>query len=349
MATDKISTLSEFLRQSGAKYRVFDMARRVVKLAPDEFFNFEHARSPYPYPFKQSALFGIVFWNQQSPDNRYVWFLNFPLDEQGLLNQAARDEFLVMVLDRVGECMLAADNGQQIQGALKDSPYAFKPREDRMAAFNAQVTHNLGLKPSAYFDDVKAYFSSNDSLDRWQSLGMQGFADYAARLDLDETFNLMQRIPLLPIQPFMMLTTFLENTELELGVVEVFSLRVKTELQEKQPNIEQLSACLRAVSHSPAKGLVAQMVKAVLNHPCSRNIELLATISGRLWKTLEQHELCLLFIEQLAKNNVGQAAFSQLLADLMFMPNMRAQVMTVLRSPDRSPELSQAVGEMFGA
>ena len=103
MATDKISTLSEFLRQSGASYRVFDMGRKVVKLAPDEFFNFEHAKQPYPYPFKRSALFGVVFWNQEQADNRYVWFLNFPLDEQGLLIQAARDEFLVRVLDRVGE------------------------------------------------------------------------------------------------------------------------------------------------------------------------------------------------------------------------------------------------------
>jgi hypothetical protein len=348
MATDTITTLSEFLRQSGAKYRVFDMGRRVVKLSPDEFFNFEHGNEPYPYPFKKSALFGLVFWNEKQADNRYVWFLNLPLDEQGLLIQAARDEFLVMVLDRVGECMLASDNGEKIEGALKDSPYAFKPREDRMAAFNAQVTHNLSLKPSAYFDDVNAYFSGETTFDNWQSLGMQGFADFAARMDNAETLSLIESIPFLPVPPFMILTTFLENVDVDLSLVEIFCQRVHNELQEKQPNIEHIAACLRAVSNSSATGLVLQMVRQVLSHSCSQNIELLATISGRLWQSLEQQELCHLFVEQLAQNNGGQAAFSQLLADLMFMPNMRTHVMAALRSTNRSAELSKAVGVMFG-
>ena len=349
MATDKISTLSEFFRNSGAKYRVFDMGRRVAKLTPDEFVNFERANKPYPYPFKQSALFGLGFWNPERADNRYVWFLNFPLDEQGLLIQAARDEFLVMLLDRVGECMLAAENGEQIEGALKDSPYAFKPREDRMAAFNAQVTKNLALKPSAYYDDVNAYFSGENGFDNWQALGMQGIADFAARLDGGQTLDLLVSLPSLPSPPFMMLTTFLENVEVELGLVEIFSQRLNNELQESNPDTQQISACLRAVSHSNAKGLVTKMVKQVLTHPCSTDIELLATISGRLWSVLEQADICKLFVEQLSKNNAGQAAFSQILADLMFMPTMRNKVMSLLRSPDRSPELSKAVGEMFGS
>ncbi len=347
MAEHEISTLTDFFHKSGAKYRVFDMGRRVVKLSPDTVFNFEHAKKPYPFPFKQSALLGIVFWNPEQADNRYVWFLNFPLDEQGLLIQAARDEFLVMLLDRVGECMLANQNGETIEGALKDSPYAFKPREDRMAAFNAQVTKNLALAPSSYFEDVKAYFAG-DEFGNWQSLGMQGFADFAARMGDDETLSLIESIPSLPSESFLMLTTFLENVEVETGVVEVFARRVEVELQEDEPDIVNLCACLRAVSYSPATGLVSLMVKHVLQHPCSRHIELLATISGRLWTVLEKEAICQLYVEQLAKNNVGQEGFSQLLADLMFMPNMRAEIMKVLRSPKRSVELSEAVGKMFG-
>ena len=142
MTTHKIFTLSEFLHESGAKYRVFDMGRRVTQLTPDEFVSFEWAKTPYPYPFKQAALFGVIFWNPEKLDQHYVWFLNFPLDEQGLLKQVARDEFLKMLLERVGECMLAADNGQQIQGALKDSPYSFSPRQEKMAAFIAGVKNS---------------------------------------------------------------------------------------------------------------------------------------------------------------------------------------------------------------
>jgi len=349
MATNKITTLSEFLHHSGAKYRVFDMGRRVVKLSPDEFIGFEWAKKPYPYPFKKSALIGIVFWNPKLPENRYVWFLNFPLDEQGLLIQAARDEFLVMLLDRVGECMLAEDDGQNIEGALKDSPYTFMPREDRMAAFNAQVTKSLAVKPSQYYDTALSYFTGKLDLNNWQSLGMQGVADVASRIDdCEETLGLIEVIPSLPLEPFMMLCTFLENAQPSAGIVEELAQRVTMELQEKEPDIQQICACLRAASNSKAKGLVDLMVKHVLEHSCSQDVEVLATISGRIWRVLEQDFLCSLYVEQLAHNKAGQEAFSQLLADAMYMPNLRSHVMQALRTPKRSDELSKAVGEMFG-
>jgi len=349
MATNKITTLSEFFHHSGAKYRVFDMGRRVVKLSPDEFVGFEWAKKPYPYPFKKSALLGIVFWNPEQPDNRYVWFLNLPLDEQGLLIQAARDEFLVMLLERVGECMLAEDDGQNIEGALKDSPYTFEPREDRMAAFNAQVTKNLAVNPSQYYDAALSYFTGKSDLKNWQTLGMQGVADVTSRIsDEETTFGVIKTLLSLPIEPFIMFCTFLENSEPTAGIVELLVQRVNMELQEKEPDVQQICACLRAVSNSPAKGLAKLMVKHVLTHPCSRDIEILATISGRLWPVLEQEFICNLFIEQLAYNNAGQEAFSQLLADAMFMPGLRSHIMQALRSPKRSAKLSKAVGKMFG-
>ncbi len=99
MPSHQITTLSEFLHHSGAKYRVFDMGRRVAKLSSDQFFNFESAQQAYPYPLQKSALFGVVFWSPTLPDKHYIWFLKFPLDEQGLLIQGARDEFLCMLLE----------------------------------------------------------------------------------------------------------------------------------------------------------------------------------------------------------------------------------------------------------
>ena len=291
----------------------------------------------------------LFFWNPEQVDNRYVWFLNLPLDEQGLLVQAARDEFLVMLLERVGECMLADDDGQNIESVLKDSPYTFKPREDRMAAFNAQVTKCLAVKPSQYYDDALSYFTGKVDLKSWQSLGMQGVADVASRLDdAEETLGLIQVIPSLPLEPFIMLCTFLENAQPSAGIVEELAQRVTMELQEKQPDIQQICACLRAASNSPAKGLVDLMVKHVLEHSCSHDVEVLATISGRIWRILEQDFLCSLYVEQLANNNAGQEAFSQLLADAMYMPGIRAHIMQALRSPDRSNELTKAVGKMFG-
>ncbi|MFW5451147.1 MAG: DUF3549 family protein [Methylophagaceae bacterium] len=349
MTTNKITNLHEFLHQSGAKYRVFDMGRRVVKLSPDEFVGFDQAKKPYPYPLQKIAHFGVIFWNPEIVDKHYVWFLKFPLDEQGLLIQAARDEFLVMLLDRVGESMLAASNGEDIEGALQDSPYTFTPREDKMAAFNAQATNSLAAKPSQYYQDALAYFTGQKSVDDWQSLGMQGVADVAVRLeDYEETLGLIETIPSLPDEPFSILSTFLEITEPQAGLVEVLAQRVDMELQEKQPDINRVCACLRAASNSQAKGLVDQMVVHVLKHKCSQNIEVLATISGRIWRVLEQDHICQLFVEQLANNDAGQSAFSQILVDVMYMPNMRPHIMQALRSTTRSDQLSRAVGIMFG-
>jgi len=348
MTINKIETLSEFLHSSGAKYRVFDMGRRVVKLTPDEFIGFEAAKDPYPYPFKKEALIAVIFWDQKKPEHHYVWFLHFPLDEQGLLIQAARDEFLVMLLDRVGEQMLAEDDGKKIESALKDSPYTFKPREDRMAAFNAQVTKSIGLKPSQFYDYARSYFSEGSDLNDWQSLGMQGVADVAARLDdMEETLSLISVLPSVPERPFMMLSIFLENAQPAVGLVEVFTQQITMQLQEKEPDIARICACLGAISNSPATGLVDLAVKHVLQHPCSHNINILATISGRIWRVLEQDFLCKLYIEQLAQNDAGQQGFNQLLADAMFIPGLRAHIMKVLRAPERSQELTKAVGEMF--
>lgn len=349
MSEKQITTLSEFLHHSGAKYRVFDMGRRVTKLSPDEFVSFEWAKKPYPLPFQRSAMFGVIFWHPDVADKHYVWFLKFPLDEQGLLLQSARDEFLVMVLERVGESMLAAADGKNIEGALQDSPYTFTPREDKMAAFNAQATKSLSLKPSQYYAEAYAYFTGKRPMDSWNTLGMQGVADVAFRLDDNlETLGLIKTLPHVPDEPFNVLSTFLENAEPSTGIVEVLAQRVGVQVDEKQPDISMICACLRAASNSPATGLVDQMVQSVLRHKCSKNIEVLAIISGRCWRSLKQPHLCMLYLEQLANNDAGYAGFSQLIADLVFIPGMRETVMQCLRDPNRSRKLAQFVGKMFG-
>lgn len=345
-----ITTLGEFLTQSGAQYRVFDMGRRVVKIGQPEFAAFEQATQAYPYPLQKTAHFGIVFWNPDLKDKHYIWFLKFPLDEQGLLIQAARDEFLVMLLDRVGECMLAANEGEQIEGALKDSPYTFKPRDDKMAAFNAKATASLANKPSQYHQHALNYFTGQIGAPDWQMLAMQGVADVAVRLtDKQDIAVVASRLAELPEPPFTVLCNCLEHTATDNRLVEAIVDKVEGLLQAPELNISLLSACLRAVSHSPATGQVDNLVKTVLNHPqAGKDIEILATISGRIWRILEQTELCQLFVERLAENNADYAGFSHVLADAMYLPGLRTPIMNALRSANRSEALTQRVGEMFG-
>lgn len=348
-AENPITTLSAFLEHSGAKFRVFDMGRRVAKLDSETFVLFERGHRPYLYPLQRHALFGVIFWDPQRPDNRYVWFLKLPLDEQGLLIPQARDAFLVMLLERVGESMLAAADGQKIDGALKDSPYTFTPREEKMAAFNALATYQLKLPASPYFDTAYQYFTGQTDIDNWQNLAMQGVADVAVRLnELDELQGLIQTLSKLPDLPFQTLGNFLECAQPATSLVEQLSQLLSNELQKPQPNSANVMACLRAASNSPAQGLLAGMVKQTLKQDCSRDIEILAVIGGRCWTVLKQPHLANLYCEQLALNNAGQQGFSQLLADVLYMPELREPVMQALRSKDRSNALAIAVGEMFG-
>ncbi|WP_297812426.1 DUF3549 family protein [uncultured Methylophaga sp.] len=349
MSEAKITTISDFFEHSGLSFRVFDMGRRVSKISETGFAAFENAQLPYPLPFQRSALFGIIFWHPKADSQHFVWFLKFPLDEQGLLLQSARDEFLVMLLERVGESMLAAADGNKLEGALKDSPYSFTPREDKMAAFNAHATFELDLKASQYYPEARAYFTGKSAKDSWDQLGMQGVADVAVRLaDCEETPALAANLASMPPQPFHVLCTFLENASPSAALTAQLQHKLAEQLSQEQPDAARICACLRAASNSQDSALVDNMVKSVLEHPCSRNVEVLAVIGGRCWTTLQQSDICKLYVEQLAHNDAGYPAFSQLLADLVFVPGMREPVMQALRDPQRSDLLSEHVGTMFG-
>ena len=348
MEQNKISTLTEFLEQSGAKYRVFDLGRRVTKISAETFTQFENALQPYPYPFQQKAFFGLIFWNPALPDKQYVWFLNFPLDEQGLLVQATRDEFLVMLLDRVGECMLAAADGERLEGALKDSPYAFKPREDKMAAFNAHATAALTLPASQFYESAKAYFTGELAVNEWQQLGMQGVADFVVRMQPEQATAVAAKLAGFPAESFGVLTTFLEHAEPTTELVEAFILLIEQQLQKDEVELAVLCGCLRAISNSKATGLVDEAVAKVLASSVSQYVEVLAIISGRTWRIFQNPTLSQQFVEKLSHNEAGINGFSHLLVDAMYLPNTRLPIMQAIRNPDRSEQLAKFVGQVFG-
>ncbi|MCW8891458.1 MAG: DUF3549 family protein, partial [Sedimenticola sp.] len=75
--------------------------------------------------------------------------------------------------------------------------------------------------------------------------------------------------------------------------------------------------------------------------------ELLAALSGRAWEQLHEPRLRRLFLERLAENSAGQEAFNHCMADLLFIPGMREPVLGAVRDPNRSEQLSAAIGSMF--
>ena len=203
MQSDAI-TLYEFIEQTGAQVRSYDIGRRVGRLDRERFLAFENASAPYPLPMQRKAWFALVQLPDASPDHPVIWFLRLDLDEQGMLVQAARD----YLLSRLLESAQARTQGSDPQTFLQDNPYAFTPREDRMALFHALLSADLGLPPSRFYRHALEYFQGTPGWDQWSFVGYQGIADVASRHD-DEP--LTTAIAHLPHEPLTALCHCLES------------------------------------------------------------------------------------------------------------------------------------------
>lgn len=345
---EKIKSLSDFFQQSHTRYRVFDMGRGIRKIGQEQFEQFEAGNQPYPYPLQQHAWLGILGWNEQDKAEQFIWFLKFPLDETGKLIQATRDDFMARMLDSLGHNLEANKQGAELQDGMKESPYGFKPKESAMAGFHARTTRALGEAPSRFYEHACNYFDGEPGFDQWAFVGIQGIADVAARLDED---NNQQRIitalPQLPAPALSALCGFLENEEIGTELAEALQQRLQRELESEEPDINVITALLRAFSCSKGKGLRDAAVRSALQSRHAHDINVLAAISARNWESLQDVGLAQAYCEALAQNDLGHEAFIQIMADLLFIPGMRLSLLSALRDPARSATLSEAVGAMF--
>jgi hypothetical protein len=342
------SSIGEFLEQTGTRFRVFDMGRRVEKIPREEFARFEAGEAPYPYPMQQHAWLGILGWNPDEPEERIIWFLKLGLDETGMLSLAARDDFLRRVVAAAEDQARAREAGEEPPAdALEDNPHGFKPKEDRMAVFHAKALKSLGLAPSRFFEHARDYFAGKPGWDQWAFVGLQGIADFAARLDEDEHETLLAAaIPHLPESPLQALCHALENSRFSITLAEPLAQRLRAEL-EGQGRPEVIASLIRGLSHCQAAGLRRQLLTEVLEGPAGREVEVLAAIAGRSWADLQAPEVGQAFVEALARSKGGQEAFNHIMADLLFIPGMREPLLSYLRNPERSAELAQAMGALF--
>jgi len=346
--SNSITTLIEFIEDTGARLRLFDMGRRVVKIPRDIFLQIEKTAIPYPYPLQQQAWLALLFQYETSHADPYIWFLRFPLDEQGKLLQAARDDFMHRLVERLGSKLAASQKGIKMETALQDNPYSFKPTEDRMAVFHARASRLLKQPPSRFYQHARAFFQGRLGWDQWSFIGYQGIADMAARLDQEKNEHILSdALPQLSSKPFAALCHCLENEQLPLSITEKIVKRVDMELEWEQPDIQLIGSGIRGVSCSRSETLRQKLIKAVLQAPCAEDAEILAAISGRAWESLNQESIARSFLEKLAQNSIGQAFFDQCLADLLYLPGMREPLLKALRQPDRSATLSQSVGAFF--
>jgi hypothetical protein len=347
----KIDTLTEFLEAGGLAPQYYDMGRRIKRLERKLILDFEYTEIPYPQPLQQQAWIGLVL-HPDDLDRSWdplIWFIRFPLDEQGKLNLAARDDFMFQLMERLGSTVTGGEEQkQEIASALEQNPYAFQPKQERLAAIHARLTVDLRQPPSRYYDHAKKYFSGKLGWDQWSFIGYQGIADMAARHGEDDNEScLISAIPQLPPPPLEALCHVLEQESISAPLAEALLYRCRNMLKEDHPDPQVITAALRGISCSVSQQHRHEMLIEVLSHPVAKRTDVLAAIAGRCWEDLDEDEIRVQFLEQLAANDHGQAFFQQILTDLLYLADSRAGLLESLRTPNRSERLSHSIGEFF--
>lgn len=340
--SEHIATLGQLLDGAGTQWRAFDIGRHITKLDKQQFLAVEQAQVPYPYPLAGHAWLAIQFWDSKASKEPYVWFLKFPLDEQSKLVSASRDHFADMVIQALGTEI----TGEQADGKLDNNPYVFTPNANKLAAFNAQVKVLLKQPASQYYEHAQLYFSGQIGFDNWQSVALQGIADFAYRLNsADNLKHLHAAWPNLPVEVLQPLSAMLEHIEIPPTLSELMLSYGQTAL--KNNDVVTASAALRAISSGQATGLSAQLVDCALESTLGQDSDILLTIAGRCFKQLEEPQRLHVFMDNCAHHEKITELFPSIFADLVAIPTIRPHLLSLLRKENRSETLARAIGRLF--
>jgi hypothetical protein len=339
MLMSQISSLSELMKLSNSSYRVYDIGRKIEKLSKTSFEKIERQQLPFPNPLQGHAYLAIAFWQQQGAEP-FLWFIKLPLDEQGLLNQGARNHFIAIIIEALGKNLAAETNKRQDE-LLKGNPYHFTPPQYKLAALNSILKFELKQNASSHYEHCQLYLSGKLGWQQWQGVGVQGLCDIAARLESDNNASLIaESLNALPLEVLTPLATALENQLLPQKLLAA----VLKELQQQPEKPRQL-ALLRTLAASCDHPKVSGFIQALLNQQ-QLSLEILVTIAGRCWLQLKELSVMMSFLEQLIKLEDTQA-FNSIFQDLIAIPAIRPVMMQAIRQPDRSAALVKAIGQLF--
>ena len=342
-----MQSLNDFLQQAGFNYVVYDMGRRIVRLTPQQFIQFENSSIAYPTPLQQHAWLGILGWTKDDKTRHFIWFIKLPLDELGKINPLARDELLQYLIEQLEQKLLLSEGNITAEVEVSTLPHGFTPGEESMAMFHAKAAQHLGQPASRFFEHAREYLSGKQGYEQWAFVGMQGLADVVARLNQQNNHELLQQaLPYLPIQPFAQVCRFLEHETISPQLAKLIINRSDNET-ETDSSRDSVVSTLRAIAGCTDQDIRQTFIHKVLTAEYGKDIEVLAAISGRCWEDLKDKELCRLYLNNLAINDSGETGFTHLLMDLLMIPGMRESIMQGLRDPDRSKELAQAMGQFF--
>lgn len=336
-----ISSISELLTLSGSQFRVYDVGRKIDKITKDVFNKIELNQLPYPYPIQSHACLALVFWQKESIQP-FLWFIKLPLDERGLLNQGARNHYIAIIIEALGNNITDTPSEKQ-EELLKNNPYHFTPAQYKLAALNSIINTELKRKMSEHYPLFTQYISGNLGWDNWKNIGVQGINDFAAQINESSNANkLAQSIPFLPESVLNPLCITLENQKLPLVLIQSILNQLK------QPNITENSQhnLLRSLASSSKHPLVVEYLTSKLEKDTAISTENIILYAGRLWDILEDTNTLLKLLEALAKKD-DLALFLEIFKDLVAIPSIRPKIFEVMRAPQRSEALSLAIGHIF--
>lgn len=349
-----IESLSDLFDMVGCDVTYYDLGRNITKITPQQAIQFDRKQEVYPFPFRQNAWLACLLKSkqtntsaQQSDDteNTVIWFLKLPLDEAGCLNLGTRDHFIKTIVDKI----LHKGEEAGLAEALEDSPYVFKPDQERMASFHAILGRNLRQAPSQYFNAVEEYLSSDltkDS-DTWQTLGLQGIAELAARVNEPQYATLIEKAITQAVAPIVSaLCHALEHETLPTSLEKRIIDKLQT---EKDPLLQ--ASFLRALSRSelndtlllPLFGLLGSLTECQ-----DDDVHAIAALAAKCPHWLGQNpQLLRIIMEKLAHREDGYIAFKQIAAELSQHSDTKQPLWTLLRGNHVSPKLAQAVSYLF--
>jgi hypothetical protein len=335
-----IATISELLALSDSQYRIYDLGRRVDKVSQEQFNQIELNQLPYPYPSQGHAFIAIAFWQKQLMQP-FLWFVKIPLDECGLLNQAARDHFVAIIIEALGANIMVDPSEKQEQ-LLKNNPYHFTPSQYKLAALNSKVKLELKQPSSEYLSLFLRYITGNLTWEHWQNIGVQGISDFAVRInEVGNTELLVKALPHLATEVLLPLCSALENEQLTDKLINSI-IKAYFKSKDKDNSIEIQQHLLRALSSSCHHPYAIDFFSELLKND-DLSADILIILSGRCWFLWQKPEMLMNYLEYLVQMK-DQPLFSSIFKDLVGIPTIRPNVFICMRNPKRSNELAQAIG-----
>ena len=361
-----IDTLTDFLAVAGAnheastEYRIYDLSRIVKPFSAEAFRAIENGERPFPYPRQQHAWLGIVLRQKERAESNqihdpYIWFVKLPLDERGLFQHAARQHFLSIIVEALGENLTAAPTAEQ-EKRQQQNPYIFTPDEPRRAAFHAQVSHNLQFPASVHYADALAFFRGETATSTWQDLGVQGIHDVVVRNLQEPSIQQHIHTQLLqwpkPLQQTLM--EALEHAKLPATLAQNLIGTLPTAPREQQimllrcladasqhGNFQKavqhlLNACERALSKTGSDASEATVVNDIQ--------DLLLTIGARNWFALSANDNLEHYLGLLA--TINEHVFIQIFRDLVMLPELRGLMLQLFRKEQLSPALQSGIAAL---